>query len=67
MTAAKRAAQFPDNMTQGNDVLCKRCWAVVKWEEKSLFLPISWQHWLHLLRLPIRIRHCTHGLTKHFT
>ena len=34
MTAAKRAAQFPDNMiTQGNDMLCKWCWAVVKWEE----------------------------------
>ena len=34
MTAAKWAAQSPDNMiTQGNDMLCKWCWAVVKWEE----------------------------------
>ena len=34
MTTAKRAAQFPGDMiTQGNDMLCKWCWAVVKWEE----------------------------------
>ena len=36
MTAAKRAAQSPDDMiTHGNDMLCKWCWAVVKWEETS--------------------------------
>ena len=35
-TAAKRAAQFPEDMiTQGNDMLCKWCWAVVKREERS--------------------------------
>ena len=60
MAAAERAAQFPDDMiTQGNDLLCKCCWAVVEWEEtlhaclyECLFLLISWQHWLHPLGGP---------------
>ena len=50
-------------ITQGNGMLCKWCRAVVKWEGTLyawryawLCLPISWQHWLHPLRLPIRIR-----------
>ena len=32
--AGKWVAQFPDDMIiQGNDMLCKWCWIVVKWEE----------------------------------
>ena len=65
MTAAKCVAQFPeDTITQGNGMLCKWCWAVVKWEDTLC----AWLYaWLFSsisripLRFPIRIRHCTHG------
>ena len=53
VTAAKRAAQFLDGtIPQGNDMLCKWCWAVVQWGEPWYAWSCAWfgfaaQHSLH--------------------